>query len=219
MVSIDNLLQLLVLLGLICTTLALPVVQQGASSALGQDRVTANTHPYLATFLQYTRLEKEWPEAYIPTYIYHPQQSARSTGSSNVSGMTMRLDTSNLRGPWDKLLDLYKDYVMKEPRLTKRGYDEILYHGRSQGKIQQLKDFWKSMQFKRLKITKTQYRETVEKYRPSSSIATTRSRMTPIPRKQPVYKRWWQRLLTWRKTSGRAATTQNYRREAARYAT
>lgn len=220
MVTVGAVTSTLILLSLICTSLALPIARNSEATSLDseQERVTGSNHPYLATVLKYTRLEKEWPlfraKEYVPAYFSQPQRSAQSTRSSNVSGSTLRLDTSNLRGPWDKVLELYRDYVIKEPKMVRRGYEEVVYHGRPQGKWQQIKDLWSSVRFKKLKVTKQQYRQTVAKYRPSAGDAPTRAAAPSVPRRQPIYKRWWQRFVSWRSQ----ATESNRRPSAARYA-
>lgn len=168
----------------------------------------------------YIPLKKEKPfyrtDQSTATLLYTSDRGARSRASANVSGSTVRLDTSHLRGPWDKVFELYRDYFIKEPRLSKRSYEEIIYHGRSSSAAQRVIDIWTRMRFKKVKVTNQQYRQTVAKYRyAASQPAQTRS--MPKSKVLPYYKRIWQKLSPGYSTKG-AGVRLVYRQVAAHYA-
>lgn len=93
-------------------------------------------------------------------------------------------------GPWGEALDMV-NAVVDRIKLFKRGFTSSragVNHLRPQTVKQWLKDAWRRMTFRKLKVTRQQYEDVRAKYRSARdypSYVNQRTRVNPVERKDP----------------------------------
>lgn len=119
----------------------------------------------------WTRLEsRPSPPAYSASAYfssYHPHHLNQSNGQNGLPHFHS--------GPWDRVWELWSG-VTDRLKIVKRGVsfrvpEEITNHLRPQDWVQKTKDFWRRITFRKLKVTRAQYEQVKNKYRPTKYTA------------------------------------------------
>lgn len=101
------------------------------------------------------------PAPYWPTLSYYPVRTNHSNGQPSLPHFHS--------GPWDRAWEVW-NHLSDKLKLFKRSSPtaaqvEIAQHLRPTGWLQRLKDWWRSITGRRLKITPAQVEEVRKKYR------------------------------------------------------